>query len=279
MNARVESMARRRIWSLWDMPKADARLFIYLTKIMSDLRQSCIRIAPEEAELDKRERELVDGFLADAPKVRDELTGMGLPASAAAWGRLETIIGEGESRLRLIGRIDHFSEVFHDELDGVLLYQVPAKHAALMKSDAPAFGEAVFDAFPSAIADIEGAGKCLALGRGTASVFHLMRVMEAGLRVIGRALGIPYAPSWESYLKQIEAKITAKHATKTPRWKRDEPFYRDLAGDLHIVKIVWRNPTMHIVRHYTPEEADEIYRSVQTVMKRLATHLKEPRRR
>ena len=38
-------------------------------------------------------------------------------------------------------------------------------------------------------------------------VFHLMRVMEAGLKATAGSLGIPYAPSWESYLKQIGGKL------------------------------------------------------------------------
>ena len=49
-----------------------------------------------------------------------------------------------------------------------------------------------------------------------------MRVMEAGLKALAKLLDIPYAPSWESYLKQINDKIAAKHKDKTPEWKADE---------------------------------------------------------
>lgn len=62
------------------------------------------------------------------------------------------------------------------------------------------FGEEVATAFPLAIVNVEEAGKCLALDRATACVFHLMRVMESGLRATAKPLHIPYAPSWESYL-------------------------------------------------------------------------------
>jgi hypothetical protein len=137
------------------------------------------------------------------------------------------------------------------------------------------FGAETDEAFPSAIDDVADAGKCLALGQGTASVFHLMRVMEVGLKALANSLGIPYAPSWESYLKQINDRIGAQHKTKTRKWKKDEPFYRDVAGDLHTVKIAWRNPTMHIVKKYTPDEADGIFRSVRSFMQRLATRLME----
>lgn len=71
---------------------------------------------------------------------------------------------------------------------------VTAASAALYDNKAP-IGDAVYDAFPSARNDICGAARCVVLGEGTAAVFHAMRVMEVGLRVLGRKLGIPYAPS------------------------------------------------------------------------------------
>ena len=133
------------------------------------------------------------------------------------------------------------------------------------------FGENVNKKFSPAATDIEEAGKCLALDRGTACVFHLMRVMEVGLKGLAAKLGIPYAPSWESYLGQIDKRITAKHKTKGINWKKDEPFYRDLLGLLIAVKISWRNPTMHVVRRYTPEEAEGVFDAVRAFMQALAT--------
>jgi hypothetical protein len=138
------------------------------------------------------------------------------------------------------------------------------------------FGQDVHDRFPSALDDIEGAGKCLALGEGTAGVLHCMRVMEVGLRALAGSLGIPYAPSWESYLSQISARIGAKHKTKGVKWKRDEKFYRNVSGDLLTVKQAWRNPTMHVGRKYSVEEADEVFKAVRTFMKQLGTKLCEP---
>lgn len=136
-----------------------------------------------------------------------------------------------------------------------------------------AFGPEVAVAFPSAIVNIEEAGNCLALARGTACVYHLMRVMESGLKAASRALGIPYAPSWESHLLQIDARVNAKYRRKGVKWKRDEPFFRDVSAHLYSVKAAWRNPTMHIVRDYTPEQAEEIYQAVRMFIRHLATKL------
>jgi hypothetical protein len=78
---------------------------------------------------------------------------------------------------------------------------------ALFDPKEPLFGQLVADRFPDAADDISEAGKCLALQRGTAAVMHLMRVVEVGLKALAKFLRIPYAPSWESYLKQISDKI------------------------------------------------------------------------
>src|SRR5690606_26266986 len=129
--------------------------------------------------------------------------------------------------------------------------------------------------FAKANRDIEHGAKALACGLGTAAVFHMMRVMEHGLKVLAKGLGIPYAPSWESYLSQIETRIKTKHKAKGVAWKRDEPFFRDILGDLQAVKIAWRNPTMHIVRHYDQDEGDDVFRAVKRFMNRLAERFSE----
>ena len=135
---------------------------------------------------------------------------------------------------------------------------------------------AAYQAFPSATRDMEDAGKCLAYGMGTATVFHLMRVMEAGLKIFAAQLGIPYAPSWESYLRQLETKFSEDYKKKSTEWKKNEPFYKEVAGDLQLVKFVWRNPTMHIVRSYSQEEAREAFSAVVAFMNRLSLKFVEP---
>jgi hypothetical protein len=164
-----------------------------------------------------------------------------------------------------------------DELDRIRLYHVVEPYVPLYENPTP-FGQAVFDNFPSANSDALNAGRCLALGQSTASVFHLMRVMEVGLRALSKALDIPYAPSWESHLKQIKKQIESPHKEKTRGWKAQEAFYKDAMGDLEAIKLTWRNPTMHIVKEFDDDHARMIYLAVGTFMSRLATRLKEPRR-
>jgi hypothetical protein len=164
-----------------------------------------------------------------------------------------------------------------DELSLTYVFVLDSRRSSYFKLATSSFGRDVTDRLPNAIPDIEDAGKCLALGQGTASVFHLMRVMEAALKSLAGLLGIPYAPSWESYIGQIERCITEKHKRKTVQWKRDEAFYREILGNLQTIKIVWRNPTMHIVRRYSVEEAEEIYIAVRGFLQRIAPRLPKPK--
>lgn len=159
-----------------------------------------------------------------------------------------------------------------DELDAKVFLHVPPEKAQYYDQK-ELFGVAVNERFPKAIRDIERAGNCLALDEGTATVFHLMRVMEVGLAALAQSLAIPYAPNWASYLDRIQKRISERYEVKGIDWKRDEKVYRDISSDLITIKQAWRNPIMHVDRDFSIEEAVEIFRAVQSFMQRLAAQL------
>jgi hypothetical protein len=84
-------------------------------------------------------------------------------------------------------------------MDSTMFVSFDVSDSALFRNEQP-FGNAVWNAFPSAIDDSIEAGKCIALERYTAAVFHLMRVLEAGLKALAKALGAPRtgASAWET---------------------------------------------------------------------------------
>lgn len=169
-------------------------------------------------------------------------------------------------------------ERFMDDMGRCFLYALSQEDAELFDRTTP-FGQKVYEAFPSATLDIEEAAKCLALHRGTAAVFHLMRVMEHGLRATANSLGVDYAPSWEAYLDQMKPLIEAKYRNKPPKWRKVERFFKEVYTYLHGVKRAWRNPTMHIEGTYTPEIADEIWLAVKSFMRLLSTEVSEKTKR
>jgi len=174
--------------------------------------------------------------------------------------------------IELASKIDTLLERMRDELNNTICFVVPADRARYFGSKEP-FGEMVALVFPRSIVDVEEAAKCLGSGRATACVFHLMRVMEDGLKTIAAVLDIPYAPSWESYIKQIEAKLDQPWKQKSRAWRKQEPFFRDVLAHLHAVKVAWRNPTMHIVNQYTLEQAEDVFNAVRGFMRHLSSKL------
>lgn len=142
------------------------------------------------------------------------------------------------------------------------------------------FGEKVAQNFSSSSYDICEAGKCLALNRSTASVFHLMRIMENGLQALGKSLNDPNLnpkknPSWDAMLKKCLVELQKPLADRCTEWKSDDVFFSQATGNLLAVKNAWRNPTMHIGEKYTDEEASDIFLAVRGFMRHLATKLSE----
>lgn len=165
------------------------------------------------------------------------------------------------------------SACLYHESDTKIAMTIPTERGKYFEPKKPLFGQPIADRFPEASEDIVDAGRCLAFGQGTATVMHLMRVLEVGLKALADALGIPYATSWESYLGQIQKQIAAKHATKTRKWIKSEKFFRDVSGDLMTIKQAWRNPTMHVDRKFYPDEAEVIFGAARTLMQTLAEGL------
>lgn len=205
------------------------------------------------------------------PVLLGECQKNGFAASAATIERMLNLYRRREVKIAdLRSLAAELKGRLHDELRQALFFRVDSENAKYFVTP-NLFGDAVAEHYAPAISDIEEAGKCLALARPTACVFHLMRVMELGLKGVAKALEIPYAPSWESYLRQINARIAEKHQHKDAAWRKEEPFFQEVAGDLTSIKIAWRNPTMHIVRKYSSLEAEQIFAAVRTFMQRLAT--------
>lgn len=126
--------------------------------------------------------------------------------------------------------------------------------------------------FPHAIRDIEEAGKCLALDRSTAVVFHVMRVLEIGLQEFGTKLGVSVVQdkSWQTILNNVNGAIKC-----LPQSTREEKEHLGkcaaIAAHLQNVKDAWRNDVMHPLESYTPDEALDIWNHSKALMVKLAS--------
>lgn len=167
-----------------------------------------------------------------------------------------------------------------NQLVGCVQNEAPTKVAMLLPPEklslyaptAPLFGADVRVKFASAIFDIDEAGKCLALGRSTAAVFHLMRVMEIALKAVALCLAVtpPSNPNWGSWLTAIRN----ENNRRTNRWA-DFNYFQDLWQRIDSIKDSQRNQTMHVATVYTEEEAMLIYKATEGFMKKLASRMDE----
>jgi hypothetical protein len=182
----------------------------------------------------------------------------------------------------LLDQINVIEKLAEKELRGKTFFYVPAGRAKFFPklNDQHIFGNAVASAFPSATYDIAESGVCLSLDRGTASVFHLMRVLEIGLTVLGTTFGVSLAhTNWAPAIEQIESKIRDMH--KDPTWKvlsdckEQQEFYAQAASHFGILKDAWRNYAMHARAVCTEEQAERIFENVKAFMQKLAERLHE----
>jgi hypothetical protein len=152
----------------------------------------------------------------------------------------------------LMDQIENIQDLSKKEIDGKAFFYVPPERIKFFPKmkDPHIFGSAVGNAFPSAMYDIAEAGACLALDRASACVFHLMRALEVGLTVLGAKFGVSLAhTNWGPAIEQIERKISDLHTDASwkalPDYKEQQEFYAQAASHFRILKIAWRNYTMH----------------------------------
>lgn len=154
-----------------------------------------------------------------------------------------------------------------DELRDRFFLAIPSEGIPYYRQNEPLFGREVERAFPNAAEDISEAGKCLALGRSTAAVFHLMRVMEIGVQKLGTKLGITLATekNWQNILDEVNKAIKALNQ-KDPVTRA----YAEASAHLYNVKLCWRNEVMHPKQTYTPDEARALFTACKTFINDLA---------
>jgi hypothetical protein len=223
-----------------------------------------------------------------------ELSHLGLAASLASARELRDILNlevkERQEEIPPLGRCVELhpqaaDQYYHhvvalinrlkDELSAKMIMTVPSGKVGYFDGSNNAFPLPIQNNFPSAEYDMEEAGKCFALGRYTASVFHLMRILEVGLNTMATSLGLTVAPNWNRAITDIENEIASRSYATHPGWRVDEPFYSEAATHFRLVKNAWRNHTMHIKEKYDEERARDIFNSVSAFMRHLATKLHE----
>ncbi len=161
-------------------------------------------------------------------------------------------------------------DVLGKDMEGKLFLMLPRSREAFFDQPRPLFGADVADAFPEAAEDISEAGKCFALSRFTASIFHLMRAIESAMQVIGPRIGAAVQDAdgkglpWGVIARNMKDKIDRlpKGSDEQVRWYRAHSF-------LEVLNRAWRAPTAHPKQTYTAEEAEAVMNAAKSFMQEL----------
>lgn len=128
--------------------------------------------------------------------------------------------------------------------------------------------------------DIAEAGKCLAFERGTAAVFHCMRVAEVGLQTLAADMGVTLKngrpldyEDWQGILKAIDDKVKELRLDRTAENQESIQFYSEAAAQFRYFKDAWRNHVSHARKTYDPLQAESIFGHVREFMQDLATRI------
>jgi hypothetical protein len=276
----------------WEMQQFSAFVFYTIGYLLEMVRTDCLLkcgatfeglpIAQANAPIDKQTRERAIKAFTNAESGCREI-GMQISADTAADGAKR--LGQSDfnaTYLWVINEIKSIETLIRREMSGKFFIYISPERAKFWPSarEQFIFGKNVHDAFPSTFYDIGQSGVCLSMGCTTASVFHLMRVLETGLRALGKIFGVSLDhSSWGPAILQIESKIREMHVDpqfkSLPDCKQQQQFYADAASHFGILKDAWRNHTMHARSKYTDQEAQQIFGSVKAFMQKLAERLKE----
>lgn len=109
-----------------------------------------------------------------------------------------------------------------------------------------------------------------------------MRALETPLMLLAGSIGVPFEASgnWNKVLDQFDKglrdALKDNSSKKQDDWRANEEFYSGASALLRNVKNAWRNSVNHAVQSYDEERARGVLNSVESIMKHLATKLREP---
>jgi hypothetical protein len=170
----------------------------------------------------------------------------------------------------LLNDLNTLDMSFSNELGAELIFRITSGRNDYFEKD-DLFGPEVTSAFPSSIDNVRNAGTCFAVEQYDACVFHLMRVLEYGLRVLATKFKIPFQNStWNTIIQQIEASVRGMNPSFGADWKEQQKFCSEAASQFMFLKDAWRNHIMHLGDVYDEGRAVSILRHTHELMRILA---------
>jgi hypothetical protein len=223
-----------RLYSLWDIMKAfNAALLAHAFSSLAAYSQqeTASGLAASATPVGK---DRLDQLTSPLVAARVIATMLGLTETSDAIQRLSMAMKssvEPITHVTLHYALEHLIDLMKNQLDKRKVFALDATKSKYYQADEygvfppqllhtnalaareklpePLFSPRAITAFPSAYMDIVEAGRCLALERNNAAIYHLMQVAEVGLRTL----------AWDRRAKVI-------------KWKKEVPLEFSQWGDL-----------------------------------------------
>lgn len=197
--------------------------------------------------------------------------------------------------------LEEIDRALGKDLAKTTLMYVPAENAKYLDGCSKSNADTMFDdseqpmgkrvsyRFPEARKEIVVALTCYAVEAYTACVFHLMRAVEIGARVMisrsGLSAGrhLPCAIelcTWKQLIETLNKGLDdLRPGTSTDPKKRDKlEYYTQLVGIFMHFKDPWRNKVSHLRKVYKPGETKDAIDNTRQFLSLLAQRAKEPKR-
>jgi hypothetical protein len=271
-----------RLWSLWDMWQANALLFYELSRGLYRIKKIVERDKNKQIMDHTLCQLLIDQSSVNLSVCRQ----LGATFSALSIKRFLEKLQNSKALAPLIFEdvlksIEDIDSRVKDEFEEIILLSLNSEGKEWFAPKAPLFGAEFESKFNTdGVFELDEAAKSLAVGRSTAAVFHLMRIMEIGIRAVARCLQIPdpmrpIERNWGCILEQIKKGIERRWPTVADRMHGDGATLEALYASLDAVKNPFRNSTMHVDKKYTGDEAKNIFATVKGFMDRVASRMDE----
>ena len=160
----------------------------------------------------------------------------------------------------------------HYELIHTHFYLYPRERAKVFIGVAEDWAAAL-GKFKEARDDVFAGVDCWAMGQATASVFHMMRVVEKGLGHLASEVGLTLAhENWGTIIDLIEKNIANERNSLPKGSQRNErlQFLSEAAIEMRYFKDAWRNYVSHGRGAYDEHNARGIIEHVRAFMTRLS---------
>jgi hypothetical protein len=168
-----------RLVSLWDMLKFNAEKFHVLSSFLMLMESVLLSNSSRDDDSKNPEADInkINELLKTEIKPMLDEIGLRQSSKKAAAMIIQTADESVSPRL-VSNSLGELRSRIKDELEDGYFLHLSGEEALFYEAVDPAFGAVVQSKFPSASFEIDEASKCLALGRDTAVVFHLMRTMK-----------------------------------------------------------------------------------------------------